>query len=153
MTRIGIVDAMDIPIKRLHDHVTLPSYQSSGAAAMDIHAAIDKDVVIEPMERMIVPAGFSLEIPTGYEVQLRARSGMSLKYGICLANGVGTIDSDYRGEVGVILINLSDQTFTVTPDMRIAQMVLVRHEVIEWQQVDELSTTERGSGGYGSTRH
>lgn len=144
---------MEIKLKRLHATVSLPSYQTPGAAAMDVHAAIDAPVTLAPMERLVIPAGFALEIPGGHEVQLRARSGLSLKHGICLANGIGTIDSDYRGEVGVILINLSQEPFTIEPDMRIAQMLIVPVTRGSWQVSDDLSATERGEGGYGSTQH
>ena len=99
----------------------------------------------------MIPAGFSMAIPVGYEVQIRARSGLSIKHGITMVNGVGTIDSDYRGEVGVLLINLGQESFTIEPGMRIAQMVLAKHERIDWTQVDALDDTARGTGGFGST--
>lgn len=142
---------MNIQFTQLHSEAQLPEYQTPGAAAADIHACIDEPVVLRPMQRSIVPAGFAMAIPEGYEVQIRARSGLSSKHGIALANGVGTIDSDYRGEIGVILINLGQEDFVIEPGMRIAQMVLARYERIEWQQVEVLPATQRGAGGYGST--
>mgnify|MGYP001128340740 CR=1 FL=1 len=142
---------MNIQCTQLHPEARLPEYQTLGAAAADIHACIDESVVLRPMQRSIVPAGFAMAIPEGYEVQIRARSGLSSKHGIALANGVGTIDSDYRGEIGVILINLGQEDFVIEPGMRIAQMVLARYERIEWQQVEVLPATKRGAGGYGST--
>ncbi len=120
---------------------------------MDLHACIDEVVILAPLERKVIPTGFAISLPAGYEAQIRARSGLSLKHGIAPANGVGTIDSDYRGEVGVILANLSNEPFEVTPDMRIAQMVIARYEKAEWDEVVSLDETERGEGGYGSTGH
>lgn len=129
----------------------LPSYQTGGSAAADIAACIDEPVILAPGERAVIPTGFAVILPPGYEAQIRARSGLSAKYGICMANGVGTIDSDYRGEVGVILLNLGQDAFTVEPGMRIAQMAVVRCEQASWREVDELDETTRGEGGYGST--
>lgn len=140
-----------ISFVRLSPAAILPEYQTVGAAAADISACIDQPMVLEPMQRCVVPTGFAMAIPEGYEVQIRARSGLSLKDGITLANGVGTIDSDYRGEVGVILINLGQTDFVIEPGMRIAQMVLGVYRRIDWQEVTVLPETERGSGGYGST--
>lgn len=144
---------MQVKIKRLHSRAQLPSYQTAGAAAMDIEACLDQPVTIKPNQRRVIPAGFAIELPQGYEAQIRARSGLSLKHGIALANGVGTIDSDYRGEIGAILINLSDEPFEIMPGMRIAQMVIAKHETIDWQEVDDLAESQRGTGGYGSTKH
>ncbi len=144
---------MNIKIKRVKDAAILPKYQTDGAAAMDVHAAIDAPMTIEPMQRLVVSSGFAIEIPVGYEAQIRARSGLSLKYGICLANGVGTIDADYRGEVGVILINLSNEAFVVEPGTRIAQMVVAKCEKVQWDETDLLSASKRGEKGYGSTHH
>ncbi len=144
---------MKMKIKRVRDGAFLPDYQSDYAAAMDVHAAIDTPATIEPMQRLVVPTGFVMEIPIGYEAQIRARSGLSLKYGICLANGVGTIDADYRGEVGVILINLNTEPFVVEPGMRIAQMVVAKCEKVIWDETDLLSETNRGEKGYGSTKY
>jgi dUTP pyrophosphatase len=144
---------MEVKIVRLRPDATLPSYQTSGAAAMDIAAALDEPVTLAPGERTVIPTGFAIELPVGYEAQVRARSGLSLKHGITLANGIGTIDADYRGEVGVILANMSSEPFVVEPGMRIAQMVVARYEQIAWQEVKVLTDTERGAGGYGSTKH
>ncbi|MGB3023455.1 MAG: dUTP diphosphatase [Candidatus Saccharimonadales bacterium] len=144
---------MKIRIKRLRDNVELPAYQTECAAAMDVQAAIDTPTVIQPMERQLIPTGFAMELPQGYEAQLRARSGLSLNHGICLANGVATIDADYRGEVGVILINLGSDAFTIEPGMRIAQMVIAKHEIVRWDETAILSDSKRGEGGFGSTAH
>jgi len=144
---------MNVAIKRLSETAVLPEYQTEGSAAADICADLGEPVTLEPGQRQIVPAGFAMMLPVGYEAQIRARSGLSSKHGICLANGVGTIDSDYRGEVGAILVNLGQEPFTVEPGMRIAQMVITKHDRAEWREVDELDVTERGVGGYGSTGH
>lgn len=144
---------MKIKITKLHKDAILPEYRTAGAAGADFHACLDEPVTLQPMERRMIPTGVAMEIPEGYEVQIRARSGMSIKHGITMINGVGTIDSDYRGEFGVLLINLSQEPFTIEPGMRIAQMVVAKYERVEWQEVDELDETERGGGGYGSTGH
>ena len=144
---------MNIKIVKLKDTALLPEYQTQGAAGADIHACIDEPVVLQPMERRMIPTGLAMAIPEGFEVQVRARSGMSIKHGITMVNGVGTIDADYRGEVGVLLINLSQDAFTIEPGMRIAQMVVAKYEVAEWDSADTLDATERGAGGYGSTGH
>lgn len=144
---------MRVVIKRLNDKALLPEYQTEQAAAMDIHACLDAPILLQPMERRIIPTGFALELPVGYEAQIRARSGMSIKHGITMVNGIGTIDADYRGEVGVLVINLGAESFTVEPDMRIAQLLVAPVERVEWQEADELNGTARGEGGYGSTRH
>lgn len=129
----------------------LPSYASEAAAGMDVRAEIPQAIKIGPLERVIVPTGLFLEIPVGYEVQVRPRSGLAAKHGITVLNSPGTIDADYRGELKVILVNLSNEPFSIEPGERIAQIVLARHEVIEWEQTDELSESERGAGGFGST--
>ena len=144
---------MKIQITRLKQEATLPQYQTTGAAAMDLHACVEEPLELGPLERAIVPTGFAIALPQGYEAQIRARSGMVAKHGVSVANGPGTIDSDYRGEVGVILVNLSNQPFVIEPDMRIAQMVIAKYESAEWQEVDALDETQRGKGGYGSTGH
>lgn len=142
---------MNIQVLKIRETAVLPEYQTTGAAAADVHACLDEPMILQPMERKMMPTGIALAIPNGYEVQLRARSGLSIKHGITMVNGVGTIDSDYRGEVGVLMINLGQEAFTVEPGMRIAQMVLSKCEQIEWQPVDVLDETVRGIGGYGST--
>jgi len=142
---------MQIEITRLHDDATPPQYQTEHSAGMDLTAVLEAPVTLGPLERSIIPTGIAIAVPKGYEAQVRARSGLSAKHGICLANGIGTIDADYRGEIGVILVNLSNEPFTVEPGMRVAQLVIAKYERIEWQFVDKLDETERGKGGYGST--
>lgn len=129
----------------------LPEYQTANSAGMDLFACIDKPIQISPMERKLILTGISIELPLGYEAQIRARSGLSYKHGITVANGIGTIDSDYRGEYGVILVNISSEAFTIEPGMRVAQLIISKCEHVGWQAVEELSETDRGSGGFGST--
>ena len=142
---------MNIQITRVHRDALLPQYQTSGAAGADVYACLDEPVTLQPMERRLIPTGLAVAIPRGYEAQIRARSGLSIKHGITMVNGVGTIDADYRGEFGVLVINLGQEAFTIEHGMRIAQMVIARHERAEWIEVDKLDETERGEGGYGST--
>ena len=130
---------------------TLPSYETIASAGMDLRANLTQSIVIEPMDRALIPTGLFMELPIGYEAQVRPRSGLALKKGITCLNSPGTVDADYRGEVGVILANLSKETFVVENGERIAQMVIAKHERAEWVAVEELSTTERGAGGFGST--
>ena len=129
----------------------LPAYATQGSAGMDLLAAIDGDVVVQPGKYAVVPAGIAIELPPGFEAQVRPRSGLAAKHGVTLVNAPGTVDSDYRGEVRVNLINLGDAPFTVTRGMRIAQMVVARHERVEWSEARELTETVRGAGGHGST--
>ena len=129
----------------------LPQYASLLAAGLDVRANNDGPIVLQPLGRAMVPTGLFLEIPAGYEVQVRPRSGLAAKKGITVLNAPGTIDADYRGEVCVILVNLSSEPFTVERGERIAQLVLARHEVIEWEETDSLADSERGAGGFGST--
>ena len=129
----------------------LPEYATIGSAGMDLKANISEPVVLKPLKRELIPTGLYMQIPTGHEVQIRPRSGLACKYGITVANAPGTIDSDYRGEVKVCLINLSDTPFIVNPGERIAQAVLNKIEKIEWNEVAELDETERGEGGFGHT--
>ncbi len=142
---------MNIRILRLHPRAQLPVYQTAGAAGADLHARLDAPLTLQPMERAMIPTGLAMAIPVGYEVQIRARSGLSSRHGITMVNGIGTIDSDYRGEVAALLINLGTEPFTIEPGMRIAQMVVAQYQVAEWQVVDALDETERGLGGFGST--
>lgn len=142
---------MKIDIVKLRPDAILPVYQTVGAAGADLHACIDEPIVLQPMERKLIPTGLAMSIPEGYEVQIRARSGMSIKHGITMVNGIGTIDADYRGEIGVLVINLGQEAFTIEPGMRIAQMVIARYERTSWNEVEELDETERGGGGYGSS--
>lgn len=140
---------MKIKIRSLSGN--LPSYETEGSAGMDIRAYMEEPIKIEPGKRALVPTGLFMEIPAGLEVQIRARSGLAVKYGIGLTNGIGTIDSDYRGEIKVALINWGEETFTVNNGDRIAQMVVCRYEKAELELADELSETVRGAGGFGHT--
>lgn len=129
----------------------LPSYETAGSAGMDLRANLESSIVLKPMQRTIVPTGLYMELPQGYEAQVRPRSGLAAKYGITVLNAPGTIDADYRGEVGVILINLSEQDFKITNGERVAQMVIAKCEQAQWSTNVKLSETERGAGGFGST--
>ncbi|MDX5347970.1 MAG: dUTP diphosphatase [Hymenobacteraceae bacterium] len=129
----------------------LPSYQTSSSAGMDLRANLETSVVLKPLQRALIPTGLYIELPHGYEAQIRPRSGLAYKHGIGIVNSPGTIDADYRGEIKVLLVNLSDQEFEVQDGERIAQMVVARHEQVEWIPCETLSETERGAGGYGST--
>lgn len=142
---------MKIFIKKLYSDVLLPEYQTKHSAGLDLEAHIMESQVIQPMERASIPTGIAVALPEGYEAQVRARSGLAIKHGLCLANGVGTIDADFRGEIGVLLINLGSEAFTIEPGMRIAQMVIARYERAEWDLCDELPESVRGEGAYGST--
>jgi dUTP pyrophosphatase len=133
--------------------IPLPHYATEGAAGMDICAAVNGEVVIAPGETTMIPSGFSIELPVGFEAQVRPRSGLAAKFGIGVLNSPGTIDSDYRGEVKVILTNFSKQPFTVRRGDRIAQLILQRYARAAWQEVDQLGTTTRGEGGFGHTGH
>ena len=129
----------------------LPAYATPDSAGMDLRANVDGPVELQPLQRRLIPTGLRIALPTGYEAQIRPRSGLALKHGITVLNSPGTIDSDYRGEVGVLLCNLSDTPFTVNPGERIAQMVVARYEQAVFVPVDTLDTTARGEGGYGHT--
>jgi dUTP pyrophosphatase len=129
----------------------LPSYATVGSAGMDLKANISEPIALKPMERYLFPTGIYIQLPDGYEAQIRPRSGLAVKYGITVTNCIGTIDSDYTGEVGVSLINLSNETFVVHPGERIAQMVVAKYEKVTWNEVAVLDETERGDGGFGST--
>ena len=130
---------------------SLPHYETLASAGMDLRANIEESIVLKPLERKIVPTGIFMELPIGIEAQVRPRSGLAAKKGITVLNAPGTIDADYRGEVGVILINLSNEDFIINDGERIAQMVIAKHERAEWEEVETLSETDRGSGGFGST--
>ncbi|MBO7141104.1 MAG: dUTP diphosphatase [Prevotella sp.] len=132
-------------------HQPLPQYATSQSAGMDLRANIDEPVVLRPLERRLIPTGLHIALPTGYEAQVRPRSGLALKHGITVLNAPGTVDADYRGEIGVVLINLSNEDFIVNDGERIAQLVIARHETAEFVEVEVLSETERGEGGYGHT--
>ena len=129
----------------------LPSYSTSASAGMDLRANINKSIVLKPLERIIVKTGIFIELPVGYEAQVRPRSGLAFKKGITVLNSPGTVDADYRGEVGVILVNLSSEDFIIKDGERIAQMVIAKHEQAEWIHVEILDESERGDGGFGST--
>lgn len=129
----------------------VPSYATAQSAGMDLKANITEPISLGMLERAMVPTGLFIELPEGYEAQVRPRSGLAAKHGISVANAPGTIDADYRGEIKVILVNLSKDEFVINPGERIAQMVVARHEKVEWEEVEELSGSERGEGGFGST--
>ncbi len=128
-----------------------PSYATEGSAGVDLKANIEEPITLAPFQRVIVPTGLRIALPKGTEAQVRPRSGLAAKHGITVLNTPGTIDADYRGEVGVILINLSDKDFVINPGERVAQMVLARYERFEWEEVEQLDSTSRGEGGLGST--
>lgn len=129
----------------------LPAYETKQSAGMDIRANIEADLILMPLQRVLIPSGLFIELPTGFEAQIRPRSGLALKHGITVLNSPGTIDADYRGEIKIVLINLSNEAFTIRDGDRIAQMIIAKHEQAEWQEVSVLSETERGAGGYGHT--
>jgi dUTP pyrophosphatase len=129
----------------------LPEYKTSGSSGVDLIANLDETTILNPMDRFLVPTGIFIEVPEGCEAQVRGRSGLAINHGISLANGVGTIDSDYRGEIKVILINLGKEDFTINPGDRIAQLVLIKYEKINFQTVEVLEETKRGTGGFGHT--
>lgn len=130
----------------------LPKYQTALSAGMDLYANLDESITIKSLERKLIPTGLFLELPEGYEAQVRPRSGLAIKNGISVLNAPGTIDADYRGEIGVILVNLSTEDFSINNGDRIAQMVIAKYETAEWQEVAEINETERGAGGFGSTQ-
>lgn len=141
-----------VPVKIINKSShPLPSYQTSQSAGMDLRANNPEPIVLKPLMRAIVPTGLFIELPEGYEAQIRPRSGLSAKKGIGLVNSPGTIDADYRGEIGVIVVNLSNEDFTIENGERIAQMVIAKHEVASWQEAESLNESDRGSGGFGST--
>ena len=129
----------------------LPQYATAGSAGMDLRADINKPIVLKPLERKLIPTGLKIALPVGYEAQIRPRSGLAIKYGVTVLNSPGTIDADFTGEVCVILVNLSDIDFVVNPSERIAQMVVAKHEQVDFQIVETLDETERGDGGFGHT--
>ena len=129
----------------------LPEYKTALSAGMDLTANIDEPIELKPLERRLIPTGLFIELPVGYEAQVRPRSGMALKHGLTCLNSPGTIDADYRGEIGVIIANVSNDTYTIADGERIAQLVIAKHETISWEEVETLDETERGEGGFGST--
>ena len=132
-------------------HHALPQYATALSAGLDLRANLEEGITLQPMERRLVPTGLSIALPEGYEAQVRPRSGLALKHGITLLNTPGTIDADYRGEIGVIMVNLSDTPFNLADGDRIAQLVIARYEQAEWEAVEALDSTERGDGGFGHT--
>jgi dUTP pyrophosphatase len=134
-----------------HSPFDLPAYATAASAGMDLRANLQEPLQLGPLERALVPTGLHIELPVGYEAQVRPRSGLAAKQGLSVLNAPGTIDADYRGEIKVILVNLSNQPCTLAPGDRIAQMVVARHETVEWEQVEVLEDSERGAGGFGST--
>ena len=141
---------MQIKIINKSSHA-LPAYETAHAAGMDLRANIQDQIIIKPLQRFLIPTGLYIELPVGYEAQIRPRSGLAYKHGLTVLNSPGTIDADYRGELKVLLVNLSDTDFVVNDGERIAQMVIAKHETIVWQATEELSATDRGEGGYGHT--
>lgn len=144
---------LSIAIQRLPHgaDLPLPAYATQDSAGMDLLAAVDTDIIIGPGQRVLVPTGVGIALPQGYEAQVRARSGLTIKHGLCVLNGPGTIDADYRGEIKVILANLGQESFTITRGMRIAQMVIATYTRATWQEVESLEVSARGAGGFGST--
>lgn len=140
-----------IEIKLVTKSGNIPAYETEGSAGMDLKAVLNEPVILAPGERRLIPTGLFIELPQGYEAQVRARSGLAIKHGITLINCVGTIDSDYRGEIQVPLVNLGQEDFEIKNGERIAQMVIAKYEQVSWKITDELSETERGAGGFGHT--
>lgn len=130
---------------------SLPGYSTVASAGMDLRANIEQPVVLEPLQRKLIPTGLYVELPVGFEAQIRPRSGLALKKGITVLNSPGTIDADYRGEIGIILINLSNQPVVIEDGERICQMIIAKHEIVTWNEVETLEETERGDGGFGHT--
>lgn len=144
MLQIRIINKSDHP---------LPAYETRSSAGMDLRANLQESIVLKPMQRQLIPTGLFIELPVGYEAQIRPRSGLALKHGISILNTPGTIDADYRGEIKILLINFSDTGFEVKDGDRIAQMIVASHEQVDWDEVELLSETLRGAGGYGHTGH
>ena len=139
-----------VPVQNNTDF-ELPQYATPASAGVDLKAAIKEAITLAPLERSIIPTGLKIALPEGYEAQVRPRSGLAAKHGITVLNSPGTIDADYRGEIGVILVNLSQKSFTIQPEERIAQLVVAKYEQIQWEETEVLSQTNRGAGGFGST--
>ena len=141
---------MEVRIINKSSH-TLPNYETIASAGMDLRAFIEEDVDLKPMDRKLIPTGLFMELPVGTEAQIRPRSGLAYKHGLTVLNSPGTIDADYRGEVKVLLVNLGKDSFTIKNGERVAQMVIAKHERVDWEQVEELGDTARGAGGFGHT--
>jgi len=144
------MDTIKIKILNRSAH-GLPEYETDGSAGMDVRACLDAPVTLQPLARVLIPTGLRVQLPRGYEIQIRPRSGLALRHGITLVNSPGTIDADYRGEIGIILINLGQEPFTVSDGDRICQMVVAPYTRAEWQPADTLDATDRGNGGFGHT--
>ena len=142
---------MKMKITRMPHNKFLPEYKTEGSSGMDLYAAIEKEITLKPLERVLIPTGIKIEIPVEYEAQIRARSGLSVKHAITLINAAGTVDADYRGEVCVGLVNLSNEEYTIKPDDRIAQMVIAKVEKAQIEVTTELAESKRGEGGFGTT--
>jgi len=142
---------MKLKIKKLRQSAIIPRYQTEHSAGMDLHACLEKPVTIKPGEHKLIPTGVSIALPDGYESHIRARSGLAYNHSVGLVNGMGTIDADYRGEYGVILINFGHEDFIVNQGDRVAQLVINKFEKVNWDEVEELDETKRGAGGFGST--
>jgi len=141
---------MNVQIINKSKHAT-PNYETEGSAGMDLRANIEETIILKPLERAIVKTGLFIALPVGFEAQVRPRSGLAAKKGITVLNAPGTVDADYRGEIGVILVNLSNKDFVINDGERIAQLIIAKHERVQWQEVTVLNETERGAGGFGST--
>lgn len=148
-----MTQAIPLQIQRLPHaaDLALPAYATEQSAGMDLLAAVETDTILAPMQRTLVPTGIAIALPAGYEAQVRARSGLTIKNGLCVLNGPGTVDADYRGEIKVILANMGSEPFVITRGMRIAQLVIASYTRINWQEVPELTASSRGAGGFGST--
>jgi len=144
------IKPMNVKIVNKSKH-QLPAYETALSAGMDLRANINEEIILKPLERKLVKTGIFIELPEGYEAQIRPRSGLAHKHGISIVNSPGTIDADYRGEIGVILVNLSNENFTIKNGERICQMVIAKHETINWEEVNALEETKRGAGGFGHT--
>lgn len=143
---------MNVKIINTSKH-ELPSYETIASAGMDIRANLDSPIILKSLERQMIPTGLFIELPVGFEAQIRPRSGLAAKKGVTVLNSPGTIDADYRGEIKIILVNISNEEFVVNDGERVAQMVVAKHERVEWQKVEQLSETARGEGGFGHTGH
>ena len=141
---------MEVKIVNRSKH-PLPSYSTAYSAGMDLRANLKEEIILKPLQRKLIPTGLFIELPAGHEAQIRPRSGLALKHGITVLNTPGTIDADYRGEIGIILVNLSEEEFTIKDGERICQMIISRHETITWQPVETLEISDRGAGGFGHT--
>ncbi len=142
---------MEIKVRVVSNSGVLPAYETNGSAGMDLKAYLEEPIVLEPMDKQLIPTGVFIELPVGYEAQVRARSGLSIKHGITMVNGVGTVDSDYRGELKVPVINLGKETYTINNGDRVAQMIVAKYEKVLWEPVESLTDTKRGQGGFGHT--